>query len=122
MSRFTSIPMFACALVAALATSCALQGPSGHIGDECNDARECDDEALGCVPVNDENPASGRACMPPPEEFTCRGELYGDDACDCGCGFIDIDCANELDDACAANGNQCPEGKNPDPLDNSQCI
>lgn len=103
-------------------TGCALQVSSGHIGEECDDARDCDDEALGCVPVDFDTPALGNACMPPPTEFTCRGELYGDDACDCGCGVIDIDCASELDDACAENGNQCPEPQNPDPLDNSQCV
>ena len=102
--------------------ACALQVASGHIGEECDDARDCDAEELGCVPVDFDSPGAGSACMPPPAEFTCRGELYGDTACDCGCGVIDIDCANELDDACAENGNQCPEDLNPDPLDNSQCI
>lgn len=102
--------------------ACALQEPSGHIGDECNDARECDDETLGCVPVDFDNPGRGKACMPPPEDFTCRGELYGDEACDCGCGVIDIDCPNALVGSCAENGNQCPDGQNPDPVDNSQCI
>lgn len=113
-----------CASSSALSAlgGCSLQASSGHVGEECDDARDCDAENLGCVPVDFDNPGARKACMPPPEEFSCRGELYGDDACDCGCGVIDIDCANATSGACAGNGNQCPEGENPDPADNSQCI
>ena len=111
-------------VIVALASlaGCGLRVPSGHIGEECDQAGECDDEALGCVPVDLDNLGRGRACMPPPEGFTCRGELYGDEACDCGCGVIDIDCPSELIAACAEYGNQCPGNGNPDPVDNSQCI
>ena len=110
------------ALVLGLSAACALQGPSGHIGEECKDSGDCDDDTLGCVPVDNDNPGRGRACMPPPEEFACEGKLYGDEVCDCGCGVVDTDCANETVAACAENGNQCPDGQNPDPVDNSQCI
>ena len=90
----------------------------GQIGEECVEARECDDDTLGCVPVD----GAGSACMPPPEDWSCEGKLYGDVARDCGCELLDIDCPNELVASCAENGNQCPDGKNPDPLDNTKCI
>ena len=102
--------------------ACRLQEASGQIGKDCQEARECDDDTLGCVPVNLDNPAAGSACMPPPEEWLCEGKLYGDAACDCGCAVADIDCPNALVASCAANGNQCPDGENPDPVDNTQCI
>jgi hypothetical protein len=108
-------------VLAGTSTACGLQASSGHIGEECDDARECDDDTLGCVPVDFDTPALGKACMPPPVDFICEGKLYGDGACDCGCAVIDIDCASELDDACAENGNQCPEDQNPVPTDNALC-
>ena len=104
------------------AGACSLQSASGQIGKDCGQARECDDDTLGCVPVDFDNPALGKACMPPPEDWICDGKFFGDRVCDCGCELIDIDCASELGAACADNGDQCPEGKDPDPLDNSKCI
>lgn len=102
-------------------SACRLQEASGQIGRDCNDARECDDETLGCVPLDVDNPAADRACMPPPADWTCTGELYGNETCDCGCAILDIDCPNELA-PCADNGNQCPGALNPDPADNTQCL
>ena len=105
-----------------MASACALQPASGQVGKECQQARECDDDTLGCVPVDFDNPGLGHACLPPPEAWTCEGKLYGDTACDCGCASLDVDCANELGASCAANGNQCPAGKDPDATDNAKCI
>jgi hypothetical protein len=109
--------------VASLSTlsACRLQDASGQIGLECKDAGDCDDSALGCVPVDVDNPGRGKACMPPPEGWICQGDLYGDDVCDCGCAVLDLDCPNELASSCGDNGNQCPEGQDPVNNDNTQC-
>jgi hypothetical protein len=36
-----------------------------------------------------------------PEGWTCSGAVYGDQACDCGCGAQDIDCPSTSRSACA---------------------
>src|SRR5690606_35832735 len=35
-----------------------------------------------------------------PAEWTCERETYGDEACDCGCGVRDADCASGNLGAC----------------------
>jgi len=44
-----------------------------------------------------------RSCSPAPEGWTCRGDYYRDDECDCGCGLEDPGCAPPF---CADSGNQ----------------
>jgi hypothetical protein len=102
-------------------SACTLGGQSGNVGLECEEARDCDADELGCVPVDEQNPAGERVCMPPHADWTCRGELFGDTACDCGCGLLDVDCPTELSSSCAVDGNNCPPGQNPVPTDNTRC-
>lgn len=53
------------------------------------------------------------ACVP--EEWSCDDAAFGDGVCDCGCGDIDKDCANDerlrapLPDTCERT--HCPEGE-----------
>lgn len=100
---------------------CELGSQSGGIGVDCDDTSDCDDDELACVPLDEEKPAGARACLPPPEDWTCDGELLGDGACDCGCGFLDLDCANELATSCANDGNRCRDGESPVATDNTSC-
>jgi hypothetical protein len=103
-------------------TGCTLQGSQGsNIGVECNDASDCDDKALGCVPIDEENPASRRICLPPAEDWTCAADFYGDGACDCGCNFKDVDCPDLLASSCSVDGNNCAGGKSPSATDNTKC-
>ena len=117
MNRFI---LLAFALTAA--TACQLAPNRGNLGIECDDAGDCDDPELGCVPVNDLNPAGQKVCMPPPGDWSCQGKFFGDGACDCGCDFLDSDClGNTSSGACAQDGNQCPNDKEPKPDDNTTC-
>jgi hypothetical protein len=111
----------AIAFLALGACACGLTQASGQVGRDCDQARDCDAEDLGCVPVDVDNAGAGRACMPPPEDWTCRGDLYGNEQCDCGCAILDVDCPNALA-PCDDNGNRCPGGETPDPADNTQCL
>ena len=102
--------------------SCRLEGQSGDIGSPCNDATDCTDRDHGCVPIDDTKPNGSRVCMPPAQEWTCEGKLFGDAVCDCGCGFQDVDCPDLNATSCAADiGNNCPGGQNPVPNDNTRC-
>lgn len=50
-------------------------------------------------------------CAGPPPEWVCDPAYFGDGACDCGCGAVDVDCVSsaasacELFDGCAAGGD-----------------
>lgn len=114
--------LLALAVIAAVASGCPLQGQQGNVGLDCDDTGDCnDDDTLGCVPVDDQNPAGDKVCMPPPGDWTCTGKFFGDGACDCGCAFRDLDCPDALSSSCAVDGNNCPAGKNPVPDDNTAC-
>ncbi|HEY4222548.1 MAG TPA: hypothetical protein VGO62_14435 [Myxococcota bacterium] len=112
------------ALFGALASTsaCRLSGASGSVGVECTSSHDCGDNKLGCVPIDETKPNGTRVCMPPDADWICAENFFGDGACDCGCGFLDVDCVNKLASSCAAqDGNNCPQGKNPVPDDNTKC-
>ena len=61
-----------------------------------------------------------------PSTWTCNDSYYGDSECDCGCGAVDIDCADATvsscvycDDPGSCNTDPCPGTINP--TDNSTC-
>jgi len=64
---------------------------------------------------------------PPPEEWTCYPEYYGQgDGCDCGCGVIDPDCTGPYGAACELCGGEgaCQTDvncKDIDPENNALC-
>jgi hypothetical protein len=46
-------------------------------------------------------PADNAHCVnEPPPAWTCEFEFYGDGACDCGCGVVDLDCASPARSSC----------------------
>jgi hypothetical protein len=56
----------------------------------------CTDES--CVNLDPNDPAH---CLnEPPPAWTCTWSFYGDTACDCGCGVIDVDCASPARSSC----------------------
>jgi len=103
---------------------CKLEGQSGTVGLECTTQGDCQDDTLGCVPVDDKNVTGTRVCMPPPTDWKCKEKFFGDGLCDCGCGFLDDDCTSKDSSACAADGDHCKllsPPKTINPTDNSQC-
>lgn len=114
-----------CAFTAAFmmlsSTSCLLAGKSGTAGVQCTESKDCNDPDLGCVPIDELNPGGTRVCMPAPGDWLCKGKLYGDTLCDCGCGFQDIDCPGLSSALCAADGNNCPPGQQPVSDNNINC-
>lgn len=60
-----------------------------------------------------------------PVEWLCDLTTYGDQACDCGCGSVDIDCASATSecDLCNADGS-CADGdcNVVDPANNAACL
>lgn len=60
-----------------------------------------------------------------PTDWTCDADTFGDDACDCGCGAVDFDCASADSecDLCNAPGS-CAEGDcgQVDPTNNAVCV
>jgi hypothetical protein len=116
------ISLCCAAVCVALVAGCTLQGSQGNnIGVACDKSDDCDDKALGCVPLDEENPASRRICLPPAEDWVCAADFYGDGACDCGCAFKDVDCPDLNASSCSVDGNNCPSGQNPVANDNTQC-
>ncbi len=64
--------------------------------------------------------ASAPIAAGPPAAWTCDPTYYGDDLCDCGCGAVDVDCANALvgsceycDDEGSCSTASCPGTINP---------
>lgn len=61
-----------------------------------------------------------------PAEWTCLPSYYGDGGCDCGCGAVDVDCADATRASCAfclgcsASAGECPGRIHP--TDNSSCV
>ncbi|HWB76402.1 MAG TPA: hypothetical protein VG755_15640, partial [Nannocystaceae bacterium] len=93
--------------------SCASEGfGSGTIA--CDAA--CNYDTSGCIDV--------------PDEWTCNPAFYGtDDGCDCGCGALDPDCADNTAASCGfcgdagscdTTGAGCPGII--DPVDNTSCV
>ena len=109
-------------MVMAMGFACTLEDASTRIGIECDDSGDCDDDTLGCVPIDDQDPSGDRVCMPPPEDWSCSAKFYGDGVCDCGCASLDADCATPLVGSCDDDGDQCPAGKDPNPTDNTECV
>ncbi|MBI5510205.1 MAG: hypothetical protein HY903_15720 [Deltaproteobacteria bacterium] len=67
----------------------------GRIDPDCTDgcaAAGCG--AAGCQYCYDANGAAIASCPPPPRPsgWTCGSGLWGDGACDCGCGVEDYEC------------------------------
>jgi hypothetical protein len=67
-----------------------------------------------------------RAVVAPPPEWTCTPLFYGDGVCECGCGAVDLDCADATIASCVhcqttdgCGTGQCPA--NIDPNDNAHC-
>ena len=114
--------LLTCACLVAFA-GCRLEGASGNAGLECTTSDDCNDDKLGCVPIDDKNPGGQRVCMPPSLDWSCPEKFFGDASCDCGCGFLDIDCNGDKTSASCNQdtGNNCPAGKNPVVDDNTKC-
>jgi hypothetical protein len=85
----------------------------------------------GCTPFDCTDtllPDNNAICSAPPSSWTCPTRLYNDgDQCDCGCGFIDPDCASGELSACdkcngegSCSGQACPGIINE--KDNSICM
>jgi hypothetical protein len=69
------------------------------------------------------NPGNRPTCAPVggvPAEWTCNADFYGvADGCDCGCGVVDLDCADATIASCEFSG--CATGLEPDPDDTTTC-
>ncbi len=76
----------------------------------------------------DLDPQNNARCVDdPPPEWTCNTEYYGDRACDCGCGVVDIDCATATSASCvfcddpgSCSSGKCSAGQI-DPNNNALC-
>jgi len=86
-------------------------------------AGSCSD--YNCSTIDPQNNA--RCTDDPPPQWTCSTEYYGDRACDCGCGVVDIDCADATsarcvfcDDPGSCSNAKCSAGKI-DPTNNAVC-
>lgn len=114
--------LFLAVWVALTAVGCRLEGASDDIGLKCETSNDCDNNDHGCVPVDETVPTGTRVCMPPAAEWTCKGKFFGDGFCDCGCGFLDLDCNGDLTSAAChpGDGNHCAAG-NPVATDNTKC-
>src|SRR5690606_2935125 len=81
----------------------------------------CSREYCGDIRPEDNAHCLGEA----PEEWHCDPRTYSDQACDCGCGAVDRDCASaESDcDLCNAEGS-CADGDcdRIDPANNAACL
>ena len=72
--------------------------------DRCNDNDSCSLQA--CPGVIDPDMNGSCKPPPPPPEWTCYPYQYGgNQACDCGCGAPDIDCATSDIELCAECSN-----------------
>lgn len=67
-------------------------------------------------------PNDNAHCAPPPR-WQCDPASYGDGKCNCGCGVVDIDCADNTISSCEScdAGSCSPFGCEVFPDDNSQC-
>jgi hypothetical protein len=81
----------------------------------------------GVAAVAGNTGTGGRNVVPPPSEWTCTANRYGDGYCDCGCGTLDIDCKSNdiaLCERCDGTGScdyaACPGKIDPD--DVGQCL
>lgn len=57
----------------------------------------CADD-YGCTGIDPDD--NTRCVDDAPPEWNCDPDTYGDEACDCGCGARDLDCASESPSAC----------------------
>ena len=107
-------------------SGCRIGDQVPDTGEPCDASDECDGD-LGCVPTNADNPLGPRVCMPPPDgwdDTRCKAFLLGDKdvVCDCGCGALDVDCADDTAASCNLDlGNNCPDGQTPVADDNTRC-
>ena len=95
-----------------LATACSTCQPNyGSCAEDYN-----------CRGVDPENNA--RCSDSAPDEWTCDVGVYGDGACDCGCGARDLDCDDGSIDACEYCDLGCSESDCPGSIseeDNALC-
>jgi hypothetical protein len=118
-------PTPVCDATDAICKTCTAE--AGCEGDTvCNDKAN---EGLGaCVNAGGEGGAGGASTSGVPAEWTCVATFYGTaDGCDCGCGVVDPDCADESATSCGFCGGSgsCNIGTCPgaiDPQDNSTCV
>ena len=122
----TSLKLALVCAALALVVGCRIGDGLPDVGEPCDTSDDCEG-ALGCVPTDADNPASGRVCMPPPDGWDtsrCDEFFLGDpDAiCDCGCGAPDVDCVDDTAAACNTElGIHCPDGQTVVPDDNARC-
>ncbi len=72
--------------------------PDRDLCERCNAEGSC--SAQACPGIIDlENPME---CDPPPvpDTWTCQTYLWANGTCDCGCGAVDVDCANSSPASC----------------------
>jgi hypothetical protein len=77
--------------------------------DRCDFEGSC--SVLACPGSIDPDDIAHCVLLQPPEGWTCYPFAYADGSCDCGCGVVDIDCADDSLDACencAGCGTGCP--------------
>ncbi|HEY3499132.1 MAG TPA: hypothetical protein VGK73_30790, partial [Polyangiaceae bacterium] len=73
-------------------------------------------------------PVEGGECLTIPSfsfdlaNWTCPESWYQDGACDCGCGSVDLDCADATSASCDFCQECGPSCDDVDPDDNSQCL
>ncbi|MBN1609851.1 MAG: hypothetical protein JW940_24675, partial [Polyangiaceae bacterium] len=96
---------------------CASSSPDAC--EYCADTGSC-----GVPDCANVDPSDNAVCT---GEWNCALEYYGDGAdCDCGCGFLDPDCASSSSDACkyCADTGSCgaSDCSNIDPSNNAVCI
>ena len=112
--------------VAATGTSVAASSSSGGGTEICDNG--IDDDGDGAIDCGDTDCVGVGSC--PPVVWTCNPNYYGDASCDCGCGSVDIDCADATNASCDFCGDtgSCspPPGLNCpaaiDPVNNAICI
>jgi hypothetical protein len=97
----------------------ALDTDCDSITDTCQWCGGCSSDAT-CPGLVD--PEDNSQCVV--NGWTCAAALYGNGSCDCGCGDVDSDCANELGSSCTScvgcNGSGCPGLIDQD--DNGVCV
>ena len=112
---------------AACYENCKINHPEGYLifwnwifCTYCRACRvSCDGDGFGCAALSEV-----------PDEWTCNPFYYGSgDGCDCGCGIVDPDCADDTSASCQwcnntgscdQSGQDCPGEIHPD--NNAVCI
>jgi hypothetical protein len=94
-------------------------GASALDCDVCNALGSC---ATTCADISPTDNAVCESLPEVPAGWTCNTAWYVDEECDCGCGVVDADCAD--DSAAACEYCACPgavDCSTVSPLNNAQC-